>query len=242
MQFDNHVIFDPKIPKHKPIFTKILLVLILTMFIVEIYFNALYSDKAIIILGAKWNEGIRHGQYWRFITSTFLHGNFFHLFLNMMAIYIFGQELESIFGKIRFILLIFLSSWGATLSSYIFSPNTAIGASGLVFGIIGATMVFFYKQREELSGAILKFKAMYTIAVINLICGFILPKIDNYAHIGGLITGMTLSWFISPEYKIEKDETNNKLTVTEKTETPIATCGTLLVTLILYFISKNSTH
>ena len=238
MPEDDYVTFDPRIPKSKPVFTNILLTLISAMFVVEVLFNALYSDNAIIILGAKWNEGITKGEYWRFITCTLLHGNLIHLFLNLTALYIFGQEVESIYGTARFLLLCFLSSWGASLASYTFSTGVAIGASGTIFGIIGALIIFFYRQKEKVTGANLKFKSMYTLVIINLVLGFLLPKIDNSAHIGGLITGLFSSWFISPKYKIQKDEELEKLIVIQKPDTLRVVSGLILVTTVLFWLTK----
>jgi len=136
MSSENHVTYDPRIPKYLPILTKSIIAFIVIMYIVEIFFNALSSEKAIILLGAKWNEGITNGEYWRFITPTFLHGNLIHLFLNILALHIFANELESIYGTHRFLILFILTSWGAILASYTFSPGIAIGASGAIFGII----------------------------------------------------------------------------------------------------------
>ena len=239
---EEYVTFDSRIPRYKPIFTKLLIALISIMFVIEMFFSALYSDKAIILLGAKWNPGITHGEYWRFLTCTFLHGNLIHLFLNLAALYIFAQEVESIYGSFRFLLIYLLSSWGAGLASYMFSPGIAIGASGAVFGIIGSLIVFFFRQREKVTGANLKFKSMYTLVIINLILGFLLPKIDNSAHIGGLITGLISAWFISPEYKIEKDEVLQKLVINRKPDLARLSSGLLLIVLFLLWLTKFSTN
>lgn len=238
MPFDDYVTFDPRIPKYKPFLTNALITFILIMYVIEIFFNALYSDKAIIILGAKWNEGITNGEYWRFLSCTFLHGNLIHLFLNIAALHIFGKEVESIYGTFRFFLIYIFCSWGASLASYAFSPGVAIGASGAVFGIIGALIIFFFRQREKLSGANLRFKAMYTLVIINLLFGFMLPRIDNSAHIGGLITGLCSSWFITPQYKIEKDEIEQKLLVFQKPDSSRVISGVILAVTILFWLTK----
>ena len=240
MSTEDYVTFDPKIPKYKPILTNILIVIISIMFIVEVFFSA-FNDKALIILGAKWNEGISHGEYWRFFTCTLLHGNLIHLFLNLAAIYIFGKEVESVYGSFRFLLLYLLTSWGAGLASYYFSPGVAIGASGAVFGIIGALIIFFFRQREKVSGATMRFKSMYTLVAINLLLGFMIPRIDNSAHIGGLITGLVSAWFISPEYKIEKDEVSNKLEVVRRKDVKRLILGVMLVICILVLLTSRAT-
>lgn len=238
MQDEDYVTFDPRIPKHKVVLTKILLITISAMFLVEIFLNALYSDKTIIILGAKWNEGITNGEYWRFFSCTFLHGNLLHLFVNLAAIYIFGQEVESIYGTFRYFIIYLLSSWGASLTSYAFSPGVAIGASGAVFGVIGSLVVFFFRQREKVSGASMKFKSMYTLIIINLLFGFILPKIDNSAHIGGLITGLFISYFIAPEYKIEKIEEKEKLMIVQTKDKSRVIFGITITLAILLVLTK----
>lgn len=238
MPFDDLVTFDPKVPKEKPYLTKILIFLICFMFLIEILFNALYSDKALIILGAKWNEGITHGEYWRFLTCTFLHGHLMHLVVNVAAIYIFGQEVESLYGSFKFLLIYLLSSWGASLSSYTFSTGISVGASGAVFGIIGSLVVFFFMQREKVTGAELKFKSMYTLVIMNLALGFLLPRIDNYAHIGGLLTGSIFAYFIYPEYVIEKNEASNKLAVIKKPHTIRNILGVVFLTILLTWLTK----
>lgn len=240
MNSEDYVSFDPKIPKFKPYFTKLLITSIILMYFVEILFNAIYSEKAIIMLGAKWNEGITNGEFWRFFTPTILHGNLMHLFLNVIALHIFAYELESIYGLRRFIMLCLISSWGATLASYMFSKGVSIGASGVVFGIIGGLIIFFFKQREKVSGANIRFKAMYTLVLLNLALGLMIPKIDNAAHLGGLAFGLTCGWFISPEYKIEKDEELNKLIVIQKKDKTRIICGLFLIFTVLFWLTKIS--
>ena len=240
MQNENYVTYDPRLPKHKISLTKIIICLILLMYLAEIYFNATYSDKAVILLGAKWNEGITNGQYWRFITPTFLHGNLIHLFLNLFALHIFGTELESIYGSIKFLTVFLLTSWGAILASYTFSSGIAIGASGAVFGIIGCLVIFYFKQRGKVSGATIRFKSMYTLIIINLIFGFLIPKIDNFAHLGGLITGIFVGWLLCPEYYTEKNELTQTVIVNEKSKVFNTAIFIAIVISLLYLLTKYS--
>ncbi len=238
MELENLAEFDPSIPKHKPYLTKPIAILIIIMFIIEIIFHAMYDDKAIIMLGAKWNEGIRNGEYWRFITCVFLHGNLFHLLLNTGAMFIFGKEIESTFGSIRFLLIFLLAAWGSGLASYFYSNGLAIGASGVIFGLLGSLITYFYRQRERIAGATIRFKSMYTLAIINIILGFIIPRIDNSAHIGGLITGLISSWFISPEYKIEKNEMSNKIYIVQKKDKLRVIFGIFIMITLLSLITR----
>ncbi len=238
MNENDYVTFDPKIPKHKPIITKLLIILISIMFIVELIYTAHYGEKGIIILGAKWNEGITHGEYWRFFTCALLHGGLMHLFLNLAGIYIFGQELESIYGSIKFLLICLLTSWGSTLASYAFSSGTAIGASGIVFGIIGCLISFYFTQKGKVTGADYKFKSMYTLVIINLILGFMMPRIDNSAHIGGIFTGLLSGWLLSPKYEILKDDELQRLKVKEEKNISRFIIGVIFLTLLLIWLTK----
>lgn len=223
------------IPKHKPFFTNILIIVIATMFLVQTFLVLTTGDleKVLIILGAKWNYGIKHGEYYRFITCAFLHGSIVHLLLNLVTLNAFGKELETIFGRFRFLLIFFISAWGASLTSFIFSPYLAIGASGAVFGIIGSLTMFFYKQKDKLVNSDAKFKSMYTLAGLNLIFGFLIPNIDYLAHIGGLITGGAISYFISPDYIID----TTSLKIKEKNKQAFEIIGLLIICISLYFIS-----
>ena len=228
------------IPKHKPLFTNILIIAIAIMFLIQILLVYITGEpeSVLIKLGAKWNYGIEHGEYYRFITCAFLHGSIVHLLLNLVTLNAFGKELESIFGNYRFLLIFFISAWGASLTSFIFSPYLAIGASGAVFGIIGGLTVFFYKQRGKLVNSNAKFKSMYTLAGLNLIFGFLIPNIDYSAHIGGLLIGGITSFFISPEYIID----TNSLIIKEKNKQAYETFGLLIICIILCFVSLFSTN
>ncbi len=237
MELEDYAEFDPSIPKYKPFLIKKITFLIIIMFIIEILSNALQDNKAIITLGAKSIPEITNGEYWRFLTCVFLHGNIFHLMLNLGGLYIFGKEVESIYGTFRFFLIFIFSAWGAGLTSYIFSDGIAIGASGAIFGILGSLIVFFYKQKEKITGANIKFRSMYTVAIINIVLGFLLPRIDNSAHVGGLVAGLIISWFLSPEYRIEKDDSLNKVYITRKKNIQKALTGIVLTLLILYLLT-----
>lgn len=240
MQTEDYVTFDPRIPKQYSYFNNVFLTAIIIMYIIEVLLNAYISEKALIILGAKWNTGITDGEYWRFLTPSLLHGNIIHLFLNFAALQIFGKELESLYGTFRYFILCILSSWGSILASYTFSNELAIGASGIVFGIIGGLIIFFYRQREKVTGANLRFKSMYTLVIINIILGFTIPRIDNSAHLGGLATGLLCGYFISPEYQIVKNEIENKLFVEKKKDITRVISGLFLLITILFWLTKIS--
>jgi membrane associated rhomboid family serine protease len=128
--------------------------------------------------------GVADGEYYRQLTSAFLHGSVLHIALNMYALYLFGPSLEAAFGRVRFLALYLLSALGGSAVSYAFSsPNQySLGASGAIFGLFGAFFVVNRKLRRDTKG-------LLVLVAINFVFGIIAPNIDWRAHLGGLITG-----------------------------------------------------
>jgi membrane associated rhomboid family serine protease len=123
------------------------------------------------------------GEWWRLITSGFLHIGLPHLLLNMVSLWIIGRELELVFGKARFLVLYMLSMLGGSAAVYIISLNGAAGASGAIYGLMGALAVTVVRLKLPL-GQVL------AVIVLNLALSFSgLFAISWEAHIGGLIVG-----------------------------------------------------
>jgi rhomboid protease GluP len=138
---------------------------------------------------------IAGGQYWRLFTAMFLHANLIHILFNMYALYLFGYLIEGTFGKGRFIAIYFVTGFLASVASYTFGSPAAlgVGASGAIFGLLGAWVAFNYRRRESaMAAAQLRWALM--LVVINLILGFSVANIDNFAHLGGLVAGAAAGW------------------------------------------------
>ncbi len=149
------------------------------------------STRTLLELGAMQPLAIAlDGQYWRFFTSMFLHAGLFHLAFNMYALYLFGDLVEDIYGRATFVAIYFLSGFLGGVASFAFgSPyRLAVGASGAIFGLIGAWAAYNYKRRGTALGSA-NLRGAAIIVGINLILGFTIPGIDNLAHIGGLVAG-----------------------------------------------------
>lgn len=158
--------------------------------------------------GAKQNELIAgQHQYWRLITSIFIHIGFIHLLLNNYALWIIGQEIEQIYGSPRFVVLYLASGVLGSLASYIFSPqSTSAGASGAIFGLFGVMATFAFKYRKEIPALLSREirRRVIPVIFINLAFGFSVSIIDNAAHIGGLLGGIALALaipYMRPEEK-----------------------------------------
>jgi len=151
------------------------------------------SDGALVL-----QHGVADGQYYRLLTSTFLHFGVIHLALNMYGLYLLGPALEQAFGQVRFAATYLLSGLGGAALSYAlgYQYETAAGASGAVFGLFAAFYVLGRKRNLDVSSI------TATIA-LNLFLSFTISGIDVRGHIGGLIAGAALAWVIvySPDTK-----------------------------------------
>jgi membrane associated rhomboid family serine protease len=132
--------------------------------------------------------GVAQGEWYRLITAAFLHIQLAHLALNMIALWLFGPPLEAVLGRWRFLTLYLLSALGGSVASYLFNPPTqqSVGASGAIFGLLGATLVIANRLRFDA-------RAIAILIVLNLVIGFVVSGIDWKAHIGGLITGAVVA-------------------------------------------------
>jgi rhomboid protease GluP len=149
--------------------------------------------RLLTVFGSKNNYLIMYNeQYWRFLTPIFLHGGKLHLTMNCISLYALGNVVERLYGKWRFIVIYFLSGLIGSLVSFCFSINDAVGASGAIFGLLGA-LIYFYLEKPDIA---FKFfgKNIFIILAINLVYGFSVSGIDNYAHIRGLIGGFLTIW------------------------------------------------
>ena len=156
---------------------------------------------------------VNYHEYYRLITSAFLHKGFLHLICNMYALYILGSEIESYFGKLKYLFIYFISALVGSLVSLVFiSENTiSAGASGAIFGLMGALLYFGYYYRAMLNNAITK--QIVPLILLNLFIGFISSDINNFAHLGGLFGGLIASMIVGVKYKSGKNEKTNGIIV-----------------------------
>ena len=169
--------------------------------------NALSS--VLIAFGAKDNDLILQGQYWRFVTPIFLHANLLHVGLNMLNLAVLGVFLERLVGHIRFLLIYVTTGIVSIIASFYFMPQEiSVGASGAIFGLVGAYSVFVLMHRRAFrKGGIPALLWLIIVIVGNLSIGFFVPNVDNYAHLGGLLSGCLLGWWFTPLYTLTQDNT-----------------------------------
>ena len=165
--------------------------------------GSIYQNGALIASGIKYGDalfpppphgippppelavGVAHGDWWRLITAAFLHYGPIHLILNMLALWWFGSLLERRIGSGRFLMLYLVSGLAGSAGALLLDPTTpTVGASGAIFGILGAGLVMEQLQRDYVFGG-----SALGVIVINLVLTFSIANISIGGHIGGLLGG-----------------------------------------------------
>ncbi len=181
--------FKPK----KIIITPIIMFLCIAYFVVELIYSGMggllsFNTRDLLVLGANNATLVQnYHEVWRLASYMFLHGSLIHLLVNMYSLYILGTQLETYLGRFKYLTIYLISGICGGMLSCIASHSASVGASGAIFGLLGAMAYFGYHYRLYL-GNVLKNEIIPIIA-LNLFIGFTIPGIDNFCHIGGLIGG-----------------------------------------------------
>ena len=158
------------------------------------------TEKVMIQLGAEQPFLVASGQYWRLFTSIFLHFGILHLALNMYALFIIGNVVESELGRIRYLALFLVTGWFSSAIAYWLTPplvavqggltlQISAGASGAIFGLFGVFLAYNYRRRH-LAFYANRMRQMLMLIVLNIVFTFAIPGISWQAHVGGLVAGL----------------------------------------------------
>lgn len=162
------------------------------------------NSRVLLKYGAKVNILIEHGQVWRLLTCAFLHGGLIHILCNMYSLYIIGPEIQQIYGTSRYLIIYVFSCLLSSLMSYFMSPYLSVGASGGIFGLMGALLAFAIIERHRIQKKYIS--SLLQIIAINLFIGLSVKNIDNFAHLGGLIGGISAGYIA---YKLSDKKHKN---------------------------------
>jgi rhomboid protease GluP len=180
--------------------TKLLIVINALVFIAMLMDGAgfWHSPNSVqLSWGANFGPATQDGEWWRLGSAMFLHFGVLHLVLNLWSLWDAGQLVERMYGHLRFAIIYFLSGLSGNLLSLVIQGNIAVsgGASGAIFGIYGALITFLWRERSAIAPHEFRwlFWGAMVFAAISLAFGFMVPGIDNSAHIGGFVTGILLS-------------------------------------------------
>ncbi len=141
---------------------------------------------------ANYYVNVQKGEVWRLVTSIFVHTGLLHLLCNMVTLYAVGPIAERYYGKIKYLLIYIGSGILGSLLSVVLSNYASVGASGAIYGLFASIIFFGYKYRATLDGFLRS--NVVPVVIINLILSFMIPGIDVFGHIGGLVGGFLFSY------------------------------------------------
>jgi membrane associated rhomboid family serine protease len=148
------------------------------------------STRALCRLGALNAAAIAEsGQWWRLLTSMVLHAGLLHWAFNSWALWVFGPTLERMLGRLRFVALYLGAGLAGAGASFAFNQTAlGVGASGAIFGLLGALIAYFFRRRR--AGGSVPLQSLLLVLLLNLFIASRNPSIDNLAHIGGFLGGL----------------------------------------------------
>lgn len=151
--------------------------------------------------GALRADLVDQGEFWRLFASLFLHSGLIHLTLNMLNLYALGVLVQRLYGSIQLLFVYLTSGLLGSVFTWAMGTERTVGASGAIFGLLGLLWLLGWKHQKELQGEggqlFRKQLAIWTL--LSLGVGFLLPFIDNSAHLGGLTMGILLSMVLEPQ-------------------------------------------
>ena len=197
-------ILEPK----KPYITIFLLAVITIIYVI-----GLFNDSNMLVYNYALNRTfVEYGQVYRLVTGAFIHVDILHFVCNAYALFTVGSMVEGYFGKKKFAIIYILSLLSASLLSIAMFDGFSIGASGAIFGLLGSLLYFGYHYRVYFGSVILQ--RIIPVIILNLLIGFSVSNIDNFAHIGGLIGGFLISKALGVNSKDKKMDKLNGIILT----------------------------
>lgn len=178
-------------PTSRSVVVPILIAINVLVFVVTVVQAGSLSSNAEAPLfqqWALWPTALAAGEWWRLLTSGFLHFGLIHLAFNMIALWVIGQDLEQVLGRTRFLVVYLVSLLGGSLAVFLLGAENALtaGASGAVFGLMGGLVVVLIRMRRSPRPAL-------TIILLNVVITFVVPGISILGHLGGLAFGAAVT-------------------------------------------------
>ncbi len=175
----------------KPLVTHALLGLLAAIFFLEVADDALSSPHSLVPYGANLSRLVAQGQYYRLLSANFLHGSFLHLYMNGLGLLALGSMIERLLGPARFLVIYTVSGVvGSIASAAMGRPFASVGASGAIFGLLGALAWLNLRFRDALpAGYVQPRRTWIIVGAINTALPVLFPQIDWVAHLAGLLAG-----------------------------------------------------
>jgi membrane associated rhomboid family serine protease len=176
------------------IVTKALIAVNVFVFLAQVVQSGSLTDPfgELFVRGALYGPAVANGDWYRLVSCAFLHGSILHIFFNMLMLWWFGRPLEHLLGRARFVAIYFVSILAGSAGSLVLTPDKpTIGASGAVFGILGAGLVLERSNINVFGGSAL------IVVILNLALSFTLSSVSIGGHVGGLIGGALCIFVLS---------------------------------------------
>jgi membrane associated rhomboid family serine protease len=151
------------------------------------------APARLVDLGGAFPPLIANGEWWRLLSPMLLHIGLLHLALNMYALYLFGPQVERDFGKLALIAIYLVTGFAGNVAEYAFGPVISVGAgaSGAIFGLLGAFLAYYYRRRHTAVGRF-NVQWVWQLLILNAILSFAISGIGYLAHLGGFVAGVAL--------------------------------------------------
>ncbi len=159
-----------------------------------------FAPEQLIAWGADIGYQTLGGQPWRLLTATFLHANLLHLLLNMWVLWGAGRVIERLYGSRTYLALYLYAGVLGSVASVFWNPlAVAVGASGAIFGVLGGFLALLLRRRGAIPHTVIRAHLLSTtlFVLVNLVAGMRSPVVDNAAHVGGLVSGFFLGWWLA---------------------------------------------
>ena len=210
------------IGKNRPYVTWVLLFLNIFMWLLMESHGGSENMQVLMNFGANERLSLWQGEYWRLIASVFIHIGFFHLLGNCLFLYLCGPLLELTYGHEKFLLIYILSGFAGSSVSALgmkLTPDimgVSAGASGALFGVMGALVSFTIMERKNLPGRLYNALVinLSLLVAMNILISLIIPNIDILAHLGGLLAGFALGYMIEADIFAGSKNMRNKKIMT----------------------------
>jgi rhomboid protease GluP len=161
------------------------------------------STAALRYLGATGAEPWHAGQWWTLFTAIYLHGNVLHILFNVLWIRQLGPAVEELYGPSRLVVIFTVAGAAGFLASDLFVYNLTVGASGSIFGLLGALVAFGQKRGGAFGAMVLRQYGQW--ALVLFVFGFVMREVNNVAHAGGFVGGYVAGWLLT--YAEHRSET-----------------------------------
>jgi membrane associated rhomboid family serine protease len=191
---DNNIPVKQNPTEDHPLYSFILIGCLVAVWLVQFYVDSqdkTYDGYKSIVLAGFVKQLFNDGQYWRILTAGVLHSGIAHLFFNSYALYVFGRPFEFLSNRSHLPIVFLLSVIGGNLLSLLFMPEgVSVGASGGIIGLLGYLTAYAFVRRKILDSSFIK-NLLINIGLIAFFGLVVIRQTDNFAHLGGFLTGAT---------------------------------------------------